>query len=179
MTDIHRFKDIHTHGETGEDIITSIEPRQADTMLPYGEAWYSVGIHPWSTAEGYNNADLQYLDHIAEDPRVIAIGEAGLDACRGADLDTQEKVFLHHAELAERLSKPLIIHCVRRFGRIMELHKALKPRQLWIIHGFRGKAELARQLTTQGIGISMGKNAPSGIEHQIPAKLLFRESDGK
>ena len=115
---------------------------------------------------------------MAADPRVVAVGEAGLDAVRGGDAAIQEDVFVRQALLAEKVEKPLVVHCVRRYGRILELHKAISPRQLWIIHGFRGKPELARQLSAAGIGISLALPRPE-IEAIVPPSLLFHETDGK
>ncbi|MDE6134114.1 MAG: membrane protein insertion efficiency factor YidD [Muribaculaceae bacterium] len=42
------FKDIHAHSHTGPDVLTSIEPWD-EMLTEAGQAWYSVGIHPWST----------------------------------------------------------------------------------------------------------------------------------
>lgn len=171
------FDDIHTHRRTGPAIICSIEPDEMPLSGVGGEAWYSVGIHPWSTVEPIKQQTLDLLDRLALDPRVVAIGETGLDALRGGEQAYQETIFLHHAALAERVHKPLIIHCVRRYGRLMQLHQAFKPQQLWVVHGFRGKTELARQLAAQGIGISQGIHRVAGIENAVPPHLLFNETD--
>lgn len=175
--DLHSFDDIHTHGHTGSSVICSIEPTEEMTG-DYGSAWYSVGIYPWSTAAEVPDALFRRLEALAGDCRVVAVGEAGLDALRGGPAERQELVFERQAAIAEKVGKPLIVHCVRRYGRLMELHKAFSPRQLWIVHGFRGKPELARQLAAAGIGISLGEPRPD-IEAVVPPALLFRETDGK
>lgn len=173
--DIHDFADIHTHGRTGPDMVCSIEPG-TPMSGDYGSVWYSAGIHPWSTVKEIPEDSFKLLEAMASDPRVVAIGEAGLDALRGGPAERQEAVFMRQAALAEKAEKPLVIHCVRRYGRLMELHKAFRPQQLWIVHGFRGKPELARQLAAAGIGISLGE-ARLDIEAVVPAGLLFRETD--
>ncbi len=172
---LHDFADIHAHTRIAPDTICSVEPG-APMPGAYGEAWYSVGIHPWSTDRPVSDETLAALDELAADPRVIAIGEAGLDALRGGPQDYQEKIFLHQAALAERTGKPLVVHCVRRYGRLLELHRQLRPSQLWVVHGFSGKPELARQLTAAGIGISLRSPRP-GIEALVPTTLLFHETD--
>ena len=177
IPDLHSFSDIHTHGHVGPDVVCSIEPSEP-LIGDYGQAWYSVGIHPWSTVSAVSDDTFDRLEAMAADPRVVAVGEAGLDAVRGGDAAIQEDVFVRQALLAEKVEKPLVVHCVRRYGRILELHKAISPRQLWIIHGFRGKPELARQLSAAGIGISLALPRPE-IEAIVPPSLLFHDTDGK
>lgn len=173
------FSDIHTHGRTGADIICSIEPEDAEILersIP-GRAWFSVGIHPWSTGVSIPESTFELLDKLSSDERVAAIGEAGLDALRGGEASYQEEVFLRQAALAEKVRKPLIIHCVRRYGRLMELYATFRPQQLWVIHGFRGKSELARQLARQGIGISTDAHPRADIDAVVPPHLRFHETD--
>lgn len=140
-------------------MLTSVSPGYSIDTKP-GEAWYSAGIHPWDTLTPPVEAEWQALDTLAADPRVAAIGECGLDAMRGGPQEVQEEIFRRQAALAERVGKFLIIHCVRRYGRLMELHRELRPGQPWIVHGFRGKPELARQLLREGIQISLPPDSP-------------------
>ena len=173
--DIHSFADIHTHGRTGPGMVCSVEP--GDVLEgEYGSAWYSVGIHPWSTAGDIPEVLYERLEAMAADPRVVAIGEAGLDALRGGSPEVQEAVFARQAAIATKMNKPLVVHCVRRYGRLMELHRTFSPHSLWIVHGFRGKPELARQLAAAGIGVSLGAPRPD-IAVVVPPELLFAETD--
>lgn len=173
---LSHFKDIHTHGRTGADIICSVEPCEGLTGQ-YGTAWFSVGIHPWSTVEHIDAATWDALEKLAADSRVVAIGEAGLDKHRGGSQAYQEEVFLRHVQLSEKLRKPLVIHCVSRYGRMLELRQNLNPTQLWIIHGFSGKPELARQLVAAGFGISLGHRAAPALAATVPPNRLFHETD--
>ncbi len=170
------FSNIHAHALTGSDIVTSVEPgHELDT--PYGEAWYSIGIHPWSTAAPLPDGIFDTLEREVSDSRVVAIGECGLDKKCGGPAEVQEEVFLRQARLAEKTGKPLIIHCVGRYGRLLELHRLVKPTQLWIVHGFTGKAELARQLVAEGFGISLGLRSDPSLEEMLPAGRVFHETD--
>ena len=171
-----RFDDVHTHGRTGPRLLTSVEPREARDGEA-GQAWYSVGIHPWSTAAHIPDDDFRLLEEAVDDPRVAAIGECGLDALCGGSAEFQEAVFRRHVELSERAGLPLIVHCVRRYGRIMELRRELKPLQPWIIHGFRGNAETARQITSRGIYLSLGEKFNPDAILNIPPHLLLAETD--
>ncbi|MCM1066203.1 MAG: TatD family hydrolase [Muribaculaceae bacterium] len=174
--DLHSFADIHAHSARGQQVLTSVEPADERTGLP-GEAWYSVGIHPWSTSSEPAEQSIALLREAMADPRVIAVGECGLDRRRGGPAQVQEAVFKLHVELSEQYCKPLIVHCVGRYGRLMELHRELSPRQLWIVHGFTGKPELARQLVAEGLAISLGPRSPEGLEAIVPPERRFRESD--
>lgn len=156
-------------------MITSIGPTDDMATAP-GEAWYSVGIHP-ADIPALEPYAMERLRALAADPRVVAIGEAGLDDRIDVAPDVQEDIFLQQATIAEQLEKPLIIHCVGRFGRLMELHRSFKPRQRWIIHGFRRKPELARQLIAEGFDISIGLRHHPDIESVVPPERLFHETD--
>ncbi len=134
---------------------------------------YSVGVHPWNAAK----FDLKALQEAASSPLVAAIGETGLDALRGPSLDVQEAVFRRHVELSERLGLPLIIHCVKAFDRLVAIRKEIKPSQTWIIHGFRGKPQQARQLLDAGFHLSLGPRFNPDSARIIPADRLHIETD--
>lgn len=72
-----------------------------------------------------------------------------------------------------------MIHCVRRYGRIMELKRELNPSVRWIIHGFCGKPELARQLIAAGFGLSLRRECPRETELRdtFPNTYFFSETD--
>lgn len=71
----------------------------------------SVGLHPNHAAEGFDTGAFEAL---ARNPKVVAIGECGLDNFRPADVDAakpaQRAVLIQHIELALALDKPLMIH---------------------------------------------------------------------
>lgn len=71
----------------------------------------------------------------------------------------------------------MIIHCVKAFNELIRLHKELTPRQTWIIHGFRGKPQLAAELLQHEIRISVGKQFNPKINTILPPALLLLETD--
>ena len=173
---MHKFTDIHAHSRRGRDIVTSVEagePLEGD----YGTVWFSVGIHPWSTAEPIPESKWEALEASLLDPRVVAVGECGLDKNRGGSPEVQEEVFKRQAFLADAAGLPLIIHCVGRYGRLIELHRLIDPASEWIVHGFSGKPELARQLLQQGINISLGRRANPDVAAVVPPHRLYHETD--
>jgi len=147
------YYNIHTHQSIqtlNEVTIISLDLRE-DPLLKTG-LYYSAGIHPW-----YANKDrLNSLYSIAHQSSVVAIGEAGLDKLTEIPFELQKDIFAIQVQLAEELQKPLIIHCVKAWQELMAIHKKTNPSIPWIIHGFRGKKELARQLLAAGFYLSYG-----------------------
>lgn len=129
------FADIHTHNvHAGHDAVICIEP---DDAMPAGDnLHFSCGVHPWRSSEA--EALWPMVVARATDPRVVAIGECGIDRLRGADVQLQTELFRSHALLAEEVGKPLIIHCVRGWAELLAVHRAVAPAVTWIVHGFRG-----------------------------------------
>lgn len=176
MTDLHRFADIHCHDlsrATSGTAVVSVAP--GTPMEPDG--FYSVGIHPWETERPVTLTELKRLVRQARDPRVVAVGECGLDALRGAPTERQRAIFDFHARLAERLHKPLIIHAVRANDLLLDAIRRHRPTVEWIIHGFRGKPELARQLIRAGFSLSLGPRHNPAVPAAIPPARLYRETD--
>lgn len=173
MKTITDFTDIHTHNpEAGDDSIINL-PLHAP--LP-ARGYSSVGIHPWDTATATAD-DMEEIERLAADPRVVAIGETGIDKLRGGDINRQIDILKRHIDLSERLGKPLILHIVRAFPEIIRLRMLLHPTQRWIIHGFRGKPELARELLSHGFDLSLGEAYNTATAAIIPPDRLFHESD--
>ncbi len=164
-----KVSDIHTHNPEAIDAVINLEPGWK--MRPDG--LYSVGWHPW-----WPNPDMQWVEQTASDSRVVIIGECGIDKRRGSgSVEEQLALTLRHADLSERLCKPLILHIVGAWNEIMALRRDMKPLQPWIIHGFRGKPQLARQLLEAGFDISLGKQFNPEAETVIPPERLYRETD--
>ncbi len=166
------FIDIHTHNCTPAEhtIFNSGCSYTADRSI-------SVGIHPWHI---YNNWESGFtaIAEYAKTDNVVAIGECGLDTLKSpATIELQEEILKAHILLAEELQKPLIIHCVKAYDRLIALHKELKPLQAWILHGFRGKPQQAEQLIKAGFYISLGEKFNPESAKVIPMEKLFIESD--
>lgn len=146
--------------------------------VPSSVACCSVGLHPWQVDEDWKTR-IRQLRHDVLLPNVVAIGECGLDALRGGAADLQVEAFSAQIELAEECHKPLIIHCVRCFDTLIQLHKKYNPQELWIVHGFRGKPQLALQLAKLGMRLSFGLNFnPDTLKAIASAgKPYFLETD--
>ena len=173
------FVDIHTHTVTDSDnpAIRNLTFPEADKIFASDEkGLFSLGIHPWNAGE-YSDELLNKLDTLTNDIRLVAIGECGLDKNSKYPLDFQIPVFEQQIRLSEKAQKPLIIHCVGCFNELFELKKRLNPCQLWIIHGFRGKPELAQQALKAGCELSFGEHFNKESILITPFKHLFVETD--
>lgn len=165
--------DCHTHNLDSTDGIISVSP---DFSAFEPGKVYSVGIHPWGTSDSLK-MDFQALVRSASLTQVVAIGECGLDRLRGASLDIQSEILMRHIDLSESLRKPLIIHCVKCSAELLGLRSRLKPEMPWIYHGFRGKPELARQLTDAGIMLSFGYRGNIESFEIVPDECVLLETD--
>jgi TatD DNase family protein len=173
--------DIHTHRyptHPGE-VILNCYP---DDFHPDANGWYSVGIHPWIIDSGYTGRvethplSVLFAEH-AQHPRVLTIGEAGVDKLAKAEISLQEEFFKYQARLADDLKKPLIIHAVRSSDSLLRLKRELSPSEAWIIHGFRGKPELAEEYLNHGFYLSLGERYQKAALNRIPLDRLFLETD--
>lgn len=137
--------------------------------------WFSCGVHPWYSEDAV--PQLKFLNEIASDPRIIAIGEAGLDKLKGPDLRIQLAIFEQQVQLSEQLQKPLMIHCVKAWEELLHIKKKHNPRQPWIIHGYKGKVNLAKQLLSHDFCFSIGERFNNESIREIPLDRLFCETD--
>jgi TatD DNase family protein len=187
------FVDVHTHRRnvsTGVISVSNFSQKDFENSnFTEGSVLASVGLHPWFlTKENYEN-DFEKLSQLVKNQHVIAIGECGLDKLKGEDLAFQTTVFEAHIRLAESVSKPVMIHCVRAFGEVVAVKKRLKQTVPLIIHGFNKKGEVLAELLRHDFFISIGsailqKNRSNTegspfaeIMHKIPLDRLLFETD--
>ncbi|MGI6073405.1 MAG: TatD family hydrolase [Fermentimonas sp.] len=178
------FYDIHTHKSYDEDqdspdhlCIYDVYPLEFEVRKELNaKQYFSCGIHPWYSENSTNQ--FPYLREILPDERIIAIGEAGFDKLKGPSLEIQEPVFREHIILSEQLNKPLIIHAVKAWDRLIKIKQEFKPENPWIIHGYRGsKVELTKWLVNEGFYFSLGENINIDTTQVIPLDRLFCETD--
>lgn len=168
-----KLLDIHTHRPVQKECTSIFNCGTRYTA----ERWVSIGIHPWEI----DNNSKELFAAIKETARlenVTAIGECGIDTLHStASIELQTEIFRSHALLAEEIKKPLIIHCIKAFEQLIALHKEISPAQAWIIHGFRGKPQLATQLVRHGFHLSYGEKFNPDSVKATPLERIFTESD--
>ena len=122
---------------------------------------------------------LERLKEATQHCQVVAIGETGLDSLKGAPLDVQEQVMQAHINIASASGKPLIIHCVRTSQQILRLWRDNPHAHnvAWVIHGFRGNENVARQLLEAGFYLSFGAKFNEQALAITPLDHLLVETD--
>ena len=169
--------DVHTHHLStypGRSILNLMP----GDLCPTGEVYCSVGIHPWQIDEYEEEVIWEQLLLSLKDPCVIAIGEAGIDKLISVSLVKQLAVFEKQIVLSEEKQLPLIIHCVHAVNEIIQLKKKYAPHMPWVMHGFRGKKELALQCVNHHIFLSFGEKYNEEALKGIPLSSILMETDG-
>jgi TatD DNase family protein len=143
----------------------------------------AVAIHPHDASDATAEA-LDELATLARHPRVVAIGETGLDYYRDfAPRDAQACAFRAHLALARRLDLPVIVHNRDAHWDILRiLEDEALPRA--IMHCFSGSVEIARRCLDRGYYIGLGgpltyRNARRVLEVAafVPPDRLLLETD--
>lgn len=138
----------------------------------------TAGIHPYDAA----SADATRLEAIErEAAEADAVGEIGLDFACDVSRGEQERVFRAQLAIAERLQKPVVLHCVRAFGPTMAMLDGVRLPAV-IFHGFIGSPEQARRAVARGYYLSFGERtfrSPKSIEamRSTPLSHIFVEND--
>jgi len=165
---------IHTHYKRADsiEIVNGFESNASPT-------YYSLGIHPWdSEAKSLN---ISEIENKTQDKFMLAIGEIGLDKIKGPALEIQKSCFIDQVLIAEKINRPVIIHCVKAWNEIAAIKKQLQPKQTWIFHGF-SKAAILNSVLQEGLMISIGAGIMNNLKLQeallrIPNDQLFLETD--
>lgn len=177
--------DIHTHSLAPNpmaviDLSAQLYEAKEDFEIPSGyspQQLFSAAVHPWNLTSDIPAGLLERVEKFASDPQVAIIGETGIDLPKGGPLFRQMTVFKKMIELSEKVEKPLLIHDVKAHDIIIGIYKEMRPRQPWIIHGFRGKPSVAGMFTREGIYLSFGQLFNPVTVHNIPHELILAETD--
>lgn len=145
--------------------------------------YYSYGLHPWYiNKEDYENK-LKSVALKSNEKRCLAIGECGLDKITKVDFDLQQTVFLEQIKIANKIKKPLIIHCVKAFNELINCLNQSDNEVPVVIHGYNNNENIAHVLKDYGCYFSFGKallgydsNAAKAIKN-IGRKYFFLETD--
>lgn len=128
------------------------------------------GLHPWSVPEDGWQEKLE--EFVRRSP--CCVGEIGLDGRR--DMPGQEENFAYQLALAARFGRPAVIHCVKSWGRLLELIKAGKPRS-FMLHSYSGAPELVRELGALGGYFSFGGEIMDPKREKLRAALAAAPAD--
>lgn len=184
---------------------TSAKAVEIANKFPEG-VYATVGLHPIHTEKSYHDAqelgdsdeakgftsrgeefDYDYYKKLAEDPKVVAIGECGLDYYRleEASKKKQFDVFEKQIALASELKKPLMIHCRNAFADLISILVSCQKSFVncpGIVHFFSGTADDARKLLDMGFSFSFGGVITFARDYDevikyIPLERILLETD--
>lgn len=143
----------------------------------YEPVYAVVGIHPHD-AKTLNDKILEQLYELAKKPKVVAIGEMGLDYYRDlSPRDQQQKAFVQQIKLAQELYKPIVIHDRDAHQDVMDIIKKEKAGvNQGVMHCYSGHLPMAIELMQLGFYISLAgpltyKNAKK--THEVAAKITM------
>jgi TatD DNase family protein len=178
---------------------TSLESSRAAIALAerYPAVYAVVGVHPHD-AETVDHAALQAVRELAMHPRVVAIGEIGLDFYRDwAPRDAQRAAFQEQLALADEVNKPVVIHIRDQRGENHAYEEVMAALSAWlaersevpgsgpgVLHCFSGELETAQRAIDLGfyIGVDGPVTYPNAAAlqariGQLPLERLLLETD--
>jgi TatD DNase family protein len=166
---------------------TDVETSRAAVALAGREpgVWATVGIHPHDAA-GADEAALAEIERLAAAPRVVAIGEIGLDFFRDlSPREAQERAFRRLLDLARRAGKPAVVHCRDAHAETLAILAEARVGEVGgVMHCFSGDVAIARQCLDLGLAISLAgpvtypnARALPEVARFVPADRLVVETD--
>jgi len=190
--DIDREEVIARALEAGIDTIVNIGfnretiPTTMALAEKYPFIYAAVGWHPTDAVDMRLEEDLAWIEKLCSHPKVVAIGEIGLDYYWDTSpKEIQQVVFREQIRLARRLNKPIVIHNRDAHEDIVRILKEEKAEEVGgIMHCFSGSWETAKKCLDLGFYISFGgpvtfKNArvPKEVLEQVPIDRILLETD--
>lgn len=171
-------------------ICTTLEeaPQVVSLAQQYDNFWATVGVHPDN--EGVSEPDVDTLVALAGAPKVVAIGETGLDYYRLGDRTThqmewQRQRFRVHIQAARRAQRPLVIHTRSAADDTLRLLMQEGGQDVGgVFHCFTESAQVARAVLDLGFHISFSgilsfKNAQDlrAVAALVPLERCLIETD--
>lgn len=150
----------------------------------YSNVYGTLGIHP----EEVNNVteeDLRFIEQNIDNPKIIGIGEIGLDYYWGKEnKDKQREIFIKQLQLAEKYNKPAVIHSREAANETYNILKEHPGVTKSIIHCYSYSLEMAREFIKLGAMLGIGgiltfKNSVKlkEVVKEINLKYLLLETD--
>lgn len=181
---------------------TQLDTSKAAVALAekYPHAFASIGLHPIHTSKSYHDHkelgeggeeftsrgeifDMDAYEQLGKSPRVVAIGECGLDYYRLDEhtKDIQKEIFIQQIELANTLGKPLMLHIRNAYKDALELlHAHAKVRGN--VHFFAGDWDVAKQFLDLGFtlsftGVLTFTDDYNEVVRNAPLDMILSETD--
>lgn len=151
----------------------------------YDKIYAAVGWHPVDAID-MTEEDLRWLEELSAHPKVVALGEMGLDYhWDKSPKEIQKEVFRKQIRLARKVKMPIVIHNREATADIVDILKEEKASEVGgIMHCYSGSVEVAKECLDMNFYISLGgpvtfKNAkkPKEVAKEIPLDRLLIETD--
>lgn len=165
----------------GFDLDSSHETLLLTRQYPF--LYGAVGVHPHD-ATTYDDDVERALGDLLEEPRVIAVGEIGLDYYRDlSPRKMQKEVFKSQLRLARTRNKPVIIHCRDAFDDVIDVLTEEGGSYRGIFHAFSGDESMAGRVLELGFHIGIGgvvtfrNSRLSEVVAGLPVESIVLETD--
>lgn len=171
----------------GKVVVPSVEINTMDKVVALSEnpnIYSMVGIYP-SEAKTYSQEVENKMIELAKNPKVVAIGEIGLDYYWDKSfVELQKEVFIKQIKLANRLNLPIVVHDREAHKDCFDILKEHNNGSKVLFHCFSGSAEFMKECVREGWYIALGgvvtfKNAVKmkKVAREIPIEKLVLETD--
>lgn len=146
-----------------------------------GVVFPAFGIHPWYLEDG----GLEELDEYMGLAEAVAVGEVGLDLAPGmAPVEVQERAFVAQLDMAAERGLPVLVHCRKAHGRILDILGGYRGKVTAVMHSFSGSAEVMERFLDLGCYISFSGSVTRERAKKyhrcarlVPAERLLLETD--
>lgn len=190
LIDTHAHLDMLTSPDisgVGKVIIPSVEVATMDKVVELSSmenVFSMVGIFP-SEAKTYTQGVENKMTELAKNPKVVAVGEIGLDYYWDKSfVETQKDVFIKQIKLANKLNLPIVVHDREAHKDCFDILKEYNQGSKVLFHCFSGSVEYMRECVREGWFIALGgvvtfKNAvkTKEVAQEVPLHRLVLETD--
>jgi len=165
----------------GIDVATSMRSAEYADALP--GVFATVGLHPHD-ASAFDSTAAARLEEMLDDPRVVGVGECGLDYYRmRSPREDQVRVFRSHIAWSNESGKPMVVHVRDAWPDVLRLLDEGSAEHV-VIHCFSGDVEIARECAARGYFVSFAGNVTYPRNEHLrqaaaatPADRLLVETD--
>ncbi|WP_299403974.1 TatD family hydrolase [Acaryochloris sp. IP29b_bin.148] len=168
-----------------------VEPSEFDQIQTlaqqFAELYFAIGVHPLDVEKWTSDTAPRMQSMAQSDPKVVAIGETGLDFFKADNVQQQEQIFWSHLQIAQQLNLPVIIHCREAAIPMVQLLEKFWQTQgpvQGVMHCWSGTPAETQRFLDLGFYISFSgivtfKNAAQVHEsaQMVPCDRILIETD--
>ncbi|MCI7058776.1 MAG: TatD family hydrolase [Mollicutes bacterium] len=135
----------------------------------------AIGFHP-ENLENVSDDNLNKIKELCKNPKVIAIGEIGLDYHwykEQKDRDNQKIWFIKQLKMADELDLPVSIHCREAVQDTFDILKEYTPQAKGVLHCYSGSVEMMKEF--EKLGYYFGFDGPITYKNSIVPKQCVKE----